>query len=546
MRKKIAILTSLMLLIFSMTSPKQVTAFKKGANSLKTVEQKKSIRSVAPPAAINAVFPDQNLAEVIRTKLGKASITDTVTPEELSSIGALEGKGKNITNIEGVQYLSRIFSLELSGNNIADLSPLASASLPALRHLFLNNNQISDISVLSTVSFPLLQGLQLEYNQISDISVLSSVNFPILTVLILSHNQIRDISTFSSVNFPLLYLLYISNNQINNIGVSPWSSMTNVDRILLAKNQISDIRALTSTDFSSLTLLELVDNQISDISSLASAKFPAINSLQFNGNKISDISVLSSVNFPNASLSMSGQKIINQQVMWNSPLNVPNNIFGIDGQPLKPSVIYDSGTYNEPTLTWTVPKGTSTVRNTFSMYTTLDEGSTVYFAGTVTQPIVEGKTINYFSDNQIYQTEQMLEGAKLTEPTAPTKIGYNFIGWNTTADGTGLMWNFATDTVPANDLNLYAHWEVVVTPEENTGDLVTENTGNQVIENVGTQVIENIETQIAKNTVTDAKGNVLVQTGELTLEYLFVGILLLLGGSTGIFIIKKKRYFLKR
>ena len=50
-------------------------------------------------------------------------------------------------------------------------------------------------------------------------------------------------------------------------------------------------------------------------------------------------------------------------------------------------------------------------------------------------------------------------GAVIDAPVTPTRDGYEFVGWNTSIDGTGVMWDFTTDTMPAYDLELYAIWD---------------------------------------------------------------------------------------
>ena len=47
-------------------------------------------------------------------------------------------------------------------------------------------------------------------------------------------------------------------------------------------------------------------------------------------------------------------------------------------------------------------------------------------------------------------------GASISAPTAPTKAGYNFIGWYTEATLTN---QYSFTTMPANNLTLYAKWE---------------------------------------------------------------------------------------
>ncbi|MGL4382444.1 MAG: InlB B-repeat-containing protein, partial [Bacilli bacterium] len=48
----------------------------------------------------------------------------------------------------------------------------------------------------------------------------------------------------------------------------------------------------------------------------------------------------------------------------------------------------------------------------------------------------------------------------LKEPSAPTRKGHTFKGWNTDQDGKGHMWNFSSDKMPAGALTLYAIYEV--------------------------------------------------------------------------------------
>ncbi|MGL4588754.1 MAG: InlB B-repeat-containing protein, partial [Mycoplasmatales bacterium] len=44
-------------------------------------------------------------------------------------------------------------------------------------------------------------------------------------------------------------------------------------------------------------------------------------------------------------------------------------------------------------------------------------------------------------------------------PTAPTRTGYAFVGWNTSTDGKGTSWDFSTMAMPAKNFTLYAIWQ---------------------------------------------------------------------------------------
>ncbi|MTD39042.1 LPXTG cell wall anchor domain-containing protein [Erwinia sp. CPCC 100877] len=63
----------------------------------------------------------------------------------------------------------------------------------------------------------------------------------------------------------------------------------------------------------------------------------------------------------------------------------------------------------------------------------------------------------------------------LTEPLAPTKVGYTFIGWYDAETG-GTKWNFSTDKMPANDHTLYARYAVgaYTVTYDNQGNTKTE------------------------------------------------------------------------
>lgn len=58
-------------------------------------------------------------------------------------------------------------------------------------------------------------------------------------------------------------------------------------------------------------------------------------------------------------------------------------------------------------------------------------------------------------------TQKLTSGDLLQEPTPePTRVGHTFIGWNTSADGSGMLWDFSTAMSLDNDITLYAQWKV--------------------------------------------------------------------------------------
>nr|WP_311772615.1 leucine-rich repeat domain-containing protein [Listeria innocua] len=307
--------------------------------------------NITQPTPINQVFPDSNLAEVVRGTLQKPNVSTTVTQDELNAVEMLDELyiTEYIASIEGVQYLNNLKLLKIVGygNSISDLHPLSGlmkleliqfnsnqisnlsplSNLTNLSVLILSDNKISDLSPLSGLTN--LKKLQLSENQLSDLTPLSGLtnltfldmnknkisdisplaNLTNLTNLNMSNNQITNLSALSGlIN---LVNLYLSENQISDI--SPLANLTNLTNLSMSNNQITNLSALSGlinlvnlylfnnqinnidslSRLTNLNRLSMIDNQINDISSLAGLS--NLTELDIRGNQIKDVSPLSSL-----------------------------------------------------------------------------------------------------------------------------------------------------------------------------------------------------------------------------------------------------------
>ena len=189
--------------------------------------------------------------------------------------------GNKIVDINSLQNLTQLTTLDLSDNQISDIGVLQ--SLTQLTNLDLSNNKISDIGVLQSLTQ--LTTLDLSHNKISDIGVLQSLTQ--LTNLDLSHNKISDIGVLQSLT--QLSTLCLWDNKISDIGVL--QSLTQLTNLDLSGNKISDIGVLQS--LTQLTNLDLSHNKISDIGVLQS--LTQLTNLDLSTNQISDTGVLQSL-----------------------------------------------------------------------------------------------------------------------------------------------------------------------------------------------------------------------------------------------------------
>ncbi|EAE7960959.1 hypothetical protein BKQ25_15310, partial [Listeria monocytogenes] len=169
----------------------------------------KAEKSIAQPTAINSIFTDAAVAELIRSTLKKSSVSDTVTQGELDSITTLKATNKGIVTLNGLENLPNLSTLDLYLNQISDVSPLG--TLSNLSTLNLTSNRITDISPLGNLTS--LKILYLDNNNINTLDALK--NLTTLEELYLI--GIHAINLSALENLTNLRVLDLKNNQINDL-----------------------------------------------------------------------------------------------------------------------------------------------------------------------------------------------------------------------------------------------------------------------------------------------------------------------------------------
>ena len=204
--------------------------------------------------AATVIFPDAGLRQVIRDAIGRP--TGDIDDSDLVDLTNLDGTGKHISNLEGLQYCTDLVTLILEENDISSVAPLA--PLTDLAELHLDDNDISSVAPLA--GLVKLTYLNVSTNDISDISALA-----LLTNLLEFHAWENDIAS-----------------------VSVLAGMTSLTDVSLFENLITDITPLAG--LTNLTLLALQSNQIADISPLAA--LINLTALTLGWNPITDFTVL--------------------------------------------------------------------------------------------------------------------------------------------------------------------------------------------------------------------------------------------------------------
>lgn len=234
-------------------------------------------------------------------------------------------------------------------------------------------------------------------------------------------------------------------------GLQYLTGLTQLD--LYYSESITDLSPLSN--LTKLTSLNLSGNKISDLSPIAN--LTNLESLSAASNSISDLTPLASLTKLKYVV-LSSQKITNIEKNYSEQISIPNRIKDVAGQPIAPLSISDNGVYNPPNVEWNLSSYLATVSYKFNQIVTVGNYQTDY-SGTVTQPLknVLDYIASFSVDGVISETVTVIEDNLLTEPSAPTKIGYTFTGWYDVEKG-GTKWNFATDKMPATDITLYAQF----------------------------------------------------------------------------------------
>ncbi|CAL5989799.1 leucine-rich_repeat domain-containing protein [Hexamita inflata] len=180
--------------------------------------------------------------------------------KQLSNLTILDLKDNKITKVPSFQCMQFLMQLNLSCNNISDISPLYSNN--NLQTLIVEDNKIISLNH-RTAQHNILQNLQilsLQRNSLIDITDLQYIIC--LTHLDLSVNQIIDIKPLKClVNMQYLNL---DRNRIYNIW--PLKYLTLLEELMISYNSIVDIHVLKYLNV--VNIVKLNYNEVHDVSVL--------------------------------------------------------------------------------------------------------------------------------------------------------------------------------------------------------------------------------------------------------------------------------------
>lgn len=247
---------------------------------------------------IKNIIHDDNLEAAVIEAVGGE---ENLTYENIAKIESLAVTGKGIQDLEGIQLLKGLKSLDLSGNKLQVIAQLGDLK-DSLVKLNLSDNLIEETGPLS-----LLTGLKtldvsgnlienaggmanltgLESLNAADNKILDSGAFEKLTALTaldLSGNRIVDAGGVA--NLTALVSLDLSDNLIEDTGAL--EKLAAVKELYLSGNQIADLGGLEKAGMQ-LETLDAANNKIEDLAPLRNME--SLVNLNLNGNMVKESSL---------------------------------------------------------------------------------------------------------------------------------------------------------------------------------------------------------------------------------------------------------------
>lgn len=205
--------------------------------------------------------------------LGITSIREIEGLEKLTNLNELYLSGNKISDIQELEHLTKLKVLDLSSNNITQMQYLD--TLSNLNQLYLNNNEISNINGLDNLIK--LDFLHLDSNNIAKIEGLNYNKN--LHTLYLSHNHITEITNLSSLTN--LFFLALNYNKIKKI--KGLENLINLRVLRLNDNKLTQIDGLSNLN--KLKTLNLANNKITKI---AGSNLPPLFCFNIDNNQIAE------------------------------------------------------------------------------------------------------------------------------------------------------------------------------------------------------------------------------------------------------------------
>ena len=441
-----------------------------------------ALTAEAASTTINSTnFPDANFRAYVTENFdtdGNGVLSDT----EKNAVTSIDVSSKSISSMVGVENFKNLYTLFCPSTQISSLDVSKNTALTDLRcfgtqissldvskntaltRLYCDSTQLSSLDVSQNTA---LTYLDCSSTQISSLDVSKNTA---LTYLDCSSTQISSLDVSKNTN---LTELLCHNTQISSLDVSKntwltelWCAYTQISSLDVSKNtNLTELICLStqisSLDVSKNTNLRNLQCSNTQISSLDVSKNTALTVLRCYSTQIGSLDV--SKNTALTTLECYRTQISSLDVSKNTALTnlhcynnqFSNGMSSFDTAGLNGFDLSRASGWTNASISGTVVTAVDTSSPvTYTYDCGNNHSATFTFLPT---PVTYTVTFNANGGSCDTSSKSVTYGSTYGTLSTPTRTGYSFAGWYTSASGGSRVTSSTTVSITSNQ-TLYAHW----------------------------------------------------------------------------------------
>ncbi|KFB50003.1 hypothetical protein ZHAS_00018044 [Anopheles sinensis] len=229
---------------------------------------------------------------------------------------------------------------DASRNSIVEISPKAFRKSRSLQTLDLSSNQLRELPE-SLSGLTELREIDVSFNQITELSPNVLVSWRNLEELKVSNNKVNQLHQGSLRNLPLLQYLDLSSNELTLLEHGSLRNLPELQELVLADNKLTELKDRVFEDLPNLQAVHLQQNNLRYISPYSFYRSPSIVYLNLSANQFRSLDSVGLRSVRNLEvLDLTGNSIRKitpnplRGLDWLVELKLDHNkICGIQGEP---------------------------------------------------------------------------------------------------------------------------------------------------------------------------------------------------------------------
>ncbi|XP_044761422.1 chaoptin [Coccinella septempunctata] len=203
-----------------------------------------------------------------------------------SSLTHLDLSRNKISAFSGTPLsLTKLKVLDLSENNLAQVTKGTFNLLSSLSHLNLSSNQLRSIPADLFQKATTLESIDLSYTSLKVLPPQLFSKLNLLKHIHLAHNSITEVATGVFSNLPNLTTIDLSSNNINNIRQGAFVNVMTVKKLILRNNHLSSFKGEIFNTGTSLETLDISNNHLSYLYPSSFRIHPRLREIHASNNK---------------------------------------------------------------------------------------------------------------------------------------------------------------------------------------------------------------------------------------------------------------------